>query len=136
MSKDTKAATAAPKNEKATPADKAPLFKVKKNLTLPLLKMALDTDYFIKIMTPAVLGKEIPAKAGEDQMPPVTLVNIINLETGEDMQLILNKVLQGTLEEEYPDESYVNLCFKVVKKAKGSGKKYHTFLIAEVELAA
>ena len=66
--------------KEATKIASAPLFKVKKNLTLPLLKMGLDIPYYVKITTAAFLCKEIPAKDGEQAMPPVKMCNVITIK--------------------------------------------------------
>lgn len=134
--KDAAAQTETAAKTAVTDVKKVPnrLFKVKKNLTLPLLKMSLEQEYFVKFTGAPFLGKEIAAKEGSETKKPPMIVDIINLEDGEQMQLMLNKVLLGTLEETYPDNGFVGMDFRLVKHAKKSGKEYHTFSIGELEL--
>jgi hypothetical protein len=58
---------------------------------------------------------------------------VTNLETGEEMQIIANEVLKSSLEDAYPDASYVGKSFEIVRKPIQKGKKYVTFTITEIE---
>ena len=98
--------------------DKKPAFKVKRNLTLPLLKLTLEQAYHIKLTDKHFIGKEIKGIEGEAKKQPAVLINIIDLETGEPMQMILNKVLQSILDEEFENDSYVGVSIRIVKHAK------------------
>jgi len=117
-------------NKKATNDKARGGFKVKRLVTLPLLKPAIDKEFYILIQEPIFKGKELK---GSD-MEAAHLVNIINLETGQEMQLIANAVLRSTLEEEYPEAGYVGKGFALTKEAKPSGKKYNPFTVVEIEL--
>jgi hypothetical protein len=105
----------------------------KKLLTKPIMKMELDQTRYIKITEPMYVGKPMPVKEGEKQKEPATLINVINLETGEPAQIVANKVLKSVLTEEYPEAGYVNKCFAVTKQAKQPGRDYNRFLIEEIE---
>jgi hypothetical protein len=111
----------------------APSFQVKRAITLELLKPALDVPVYVLIKTPIKVGKAI-VKAGEQNMEPAKVVNCTNLETGEDVQMIIPSVLNAILTEEYPDDTYVGKGFQIIKRAKTAGKRYHTFNVAELEL--
>jgi hypothetical protein len=114
-------------------------FKVKKNVTLPLLKLEDGGAIFIRADEPIFLAKEIEGTRarknaeGQVQQPP-HLLNVTNLETGEQMQIIANEVLKSTLEDAYPDTSYVGKSFRVERKPIQKGKKYATFTVAEIEV--
>ena len=128
MSEAKKATTA--KTETAAPAFK---FKRTKVVTMPLLKPVLDQPFYVKMTGEIFLGKEI--KAGEGaKMEPAHLVNCVNLETGELCQIIVPAVLLSIVNEEYPENSYVGKSFEIVKMAKGGGKRYHPFKVAEIEV--
>lgn len=112
---------------------KAPQFKVKRNITLPLLKPAIDVPVYIKVTSPIFTGKAVQ-KAGDSPMEPAKLVNCIDLETGEEAQIIVPAVLSGIFEDEFPENAYVGKGFQITKHAKVSGKRYHPFSVAELEL--
>jgi len=106
--------------------------KVVKAVTLPILKKADDQPIFVTITSPIILGKQMAAKEGEAAQEPAHLCNVINLETGEEMQMIANTVLRGSLDETYPKESYVNKSFKIVQM-KVPGKRYKNYSMFEIE---
>lgn len=108
-------------------------FKVVRKVTLPVLKISINKPYFVKIDDKIFQGKKLDNDK-KDNKEPAFLVNVTDLKSGEQGQIVLNKVLKETLLEEYPDESYVGLCFQIVKKPKDMGKDYHTFSLVEIEL--
>lgn len=118
---------------KTETTQKAPAFKVKKNLTLPLLKPQLDTPFYITIDEAIFEGKKIDSGAQKD-MEAAHLANVTNLETGEKMQIIVPAVLLSILNESYADNAYVGKGFQITKHPKASGKRYHAFSVAELEL--
>jgi hypothetical protein len=109
-------------------------FNVVKNVTLPLLKMVDEKEIYVRIETEVFAGKEVVKKKGEEQLAPAELMRVINWETGEEMEIIVNSVLKGTLEEEYVDGSYVGKSFAITRHAKKQGKRYHTFTIKEIDV--
>lgn len=116
----------------------APAFKpvIVKRVTMPTLKLVPGTPVYVKITDPIFLGKERKdAKAEKDQKPP-KILNVINLETGEAMQLVGGAVVVSEITDSYPDNGYVNKCFMIVKGKKkegGGGRGYFTYEIAEIE---
>ena len=135
----TKAKTETKKNEKENTtkeaaAAPAPNFKVKRRVTLPLLKIALDKPVFLRIEDKMFTGKAI--EKGGKQMEAATLMNCTDLSTGEMVQIICNKVLESIMTEEYEDKgtTYVGLSFMLTKHPKASGKDYHTFTVVEIEV--
>ena len=106
-------------------------YSVTRHVTLPLLKPSVDIPVFVKITDKMFQGKEIKTGDKKD-MEPAMLVNIIDLQTGEQCQMILNKVFESILLEEYADDSYVGLSFAITKKSKREGKRYHGFEITEI----
>ena len=110
-------------------------FKIKKRVTLPVYRMGLETPYYVKVLAPIFEGKTIEDKADKDKNKgPAHIMTIVDLVTGEEGQIVLNKVLKSTLEEEYPSEGYVGLGFQIIKHGKKTGKDYHTFSVAELEM--
>lgn len=127
----TAAAEAATRAEKEQAAREAFLAKVKvtKNITLPLIKPRIDQPEFIEVLEPYFTGKKI-----DDKKEAATLLNVVNLVTGENAQIIVPAVLKGIFDDEYPDNAYVGKKFSVTKHAKQTGKAYHPFSVAEIEV--
>lgn len=107
--------------------------KIVKNITLPLIKPQLDKPFYIKVTSPMFEGKKIES-GDKASMEPATLVNCIDLETGAESQLIVPSVLHGIFDDEYKDDSYVDKGFMITKHPKVSGKRYHAFSVAEIEV--
>jgi hypothetical protein len=107
--------------------------KVVKNVTLPILKQEDGKTYYIKITGPIFTGKEIKGEGKEAKEKPADLANIINLETGEEMQIIMNTVLKSNLEEMYPENGYVDKMFATTRSAI-DGKRYKNYSIQEIEI--
>ena len=115
---------------------KKPAFtpKIVKNITLPLIKPQLDVPFYIKVTSPVFEGKKIEGTGDKAKMEPASLVNCIDLETGAESQVIVPAVLAGIFEDEYDGDSYVGKGFMITKHPKASGKRYHPFSVAEIEV--
>lgn len=126
------AASAAP----ATPA--AFKYKVKRIVTLPLLKLREGMTVAVRFEGAAFTGKVITRgpEANKTKEPPI-MANVTNLETGELMQIMLGTVLRGILDDDYPEQKYVGLCFVIVvgEKKRGSdgATSYNTYTVTEIE---
>jgi hypothetical protein len=110
-----------------------PDYKTKRVLMRPLLKFVKGEPHHVKIEAPMFIGREMKADDKKKQMEPATLVNVVNLDTGELCQIILAAVVKSVLRESYPDDAYVGLCFKITKQERQPGKKYDPFLVEEIE---
>lgn len=113
--------------------------KIAKILTLPLLKLKEGESVYIKFTAPTFIGKQIAAQEGEkvSKEPPV-MANVIDLPTGELVQIMLGSVLQGILRDEYPDDAYVGKGFQIMlteKKRGRNGGNYNTYKVAELNLS-
>jgi hypothetical protein len=111
-------------------------FKTKKVLTRSVLKHALGVTHYVRIEGPMFTGKTIKLRRGaaaETPREPATLINVVNLETGEQAQMIVNAVVKSVLTEEYPNDTYVGKCFAIAKQARQPGKQYDPFKIEEIE---
>ena len=110
--------------------------KRKKLLTRPVFKWVVGATLHCLIETPMHIGKEIKsrtANADDKKKEPATLCDVINLATGEPGQIIANAIIKSTLDENYPDNSYVGKCFSITKQARQEGKQYDKFAIEEIE---
>lgn len=110
------------------------ILKVKRQITLPLLKQKAGETVVIKPEGPMFIGKQIKPKDGKPAQEPATLVNIINLQTGMLMQYIVNAVLRDIWETEYKNASYVGKGFAVMKMPADEGKRHNNMQIAEIDL--
>lgn len=108
-------------------------FDVVKNVTLPLLKQADDTTVYIQIDSAIYKGKEIKGTGEKAKMEPADLMEVTDLETGEQCEMIANAVLKGNLEESYENESYVGKQFAVTRM-KVEGKRYKNYSIKEIQV--
>lgn len=104
-------------------------FARKKAVTLPVFKQSLEESVFLKLESAIYTGKKI--KEDED---PAQIINVTDLTTGEQFQYLVPTVVQEILNEQYPDNGYVNRGFEIIKHAKQSGKRYHGHTIFEVNL--
>jgi hypothetical protein len=102
------------------------VFKKIRSVTRNLIKMENNREYYFKIQAPMHLGKQI-----DDKKEPATLLNVIDLETGEEGQIIVGSVLRDVFIENYPGDSYVDRCFEVVK-FRDAAQKYNTYNLSEV----
>jgi hypothetical protein len=108
-----------------------PGFRVTRNVTLPLSKWKNDQPKFLLIESPIFQGKQIAQKDGQPEEKPADLMNCVDLETGEQVQVIVGTVLKGTLQDEYPDNSYVGKYFSITQ-LRDPGKKYNTYSVQEL----
>lgn len=133
-----KQTTPAETTETTTPAEtpKAPQFKRKAQLTFPVLKKQDDTPIFVRIEGAIFTGRDIQTKKGEEMEKPAQIARVTNLETGEQMEMICNKVLESTLNEQMPDDGYVGKCFEIIQRVgkKGAGgRAYKTYSVWEID---
>lgn len=120
----------------AAKTEKVLSFKVIKNVTLPLLKLDVETPIFVRITGEIFKGKKITGKTTEENSKQAPeLMHVFNLESEQPMQMIVNQVLSTELKEQYPESGYVGKCFQFVKHAMQGGKNYATFDIAEIEIS-
>ena len=103
-------------------------FKMKRLVTMPLLRHEVGQTRYIKIGSEFYTGKQVDKTKGA-----ATLANVINLEDGKEYNYIVSAVLQKNVEEQYPDGKYVGKDFAVLKMAPPEGKRYSLFHIAEIE---
>lgn len=112
----------------------ATTFKRKKVLTRPVLKLIEGEAVYVKLVGEMHLGKDIKDKKDpEKKKEPATLIDVINLSSGEEAQIIASAVIKSVLEDNYPNKSYVGKCFAMTKQARQPGKQYNPVHIEEIE---
>jgi hypothetical protein len=116
------------------PQNKMTDFKpqIVKHVTLPLLKQQDGVEIYFAITSLIEESKQVAQKKGETIMEAANVFKLVNLETGEEMEMIANSVLKSTLEENYPDGEYLNKAFAVTRHAKEKGKRYNTYSVTEI----
>lgn len=109
-------------------------FRKIRSVTLELFKWKNDIERYFKITSEMFKGQELTPKEGEKAQDPVTLVNCVDLETGEEGQFIVGAVLLSTWEtdEMYQNGNYVGKCFAITQKRDPS-KKYNTYIVIEID---
>ena len=111
------------------PVGKVPTFKIKAAVTRPVLKFGVAPEY-IHIESAMVLGEKMEG-AKIKELP--TLMDVINISTGESMLIVCATVFRQELHKAYPNDTYVNKDF-MVRKIKTSAKNYAIWAITEIEL--
>ena len=114
-------------------------FKVKKHVTLPLLKIMPEKPLYVKFdeaivkAKPQAGGRVPAADSAAAKKEPPELAHVIDLTTGEHVQIIIGAVLGAELRATYPNDSYVGKAFEIVQH-KVQGKQYATYGITEIEV--
>jgi len=121
----------AKKDEKTSVAPFVPV--VKRAVTRAVLKFEVDAPTYIKILTEIITGKELKGTDKKAEMKPAQICDVINLESGQELTMICGAIVESSLNENYPDKSYVGLCFAITKQAKKEGKRYFPYEISEIE---
>lgn len=111
------------------------MFKVKAKLTRPLFKIIKDAPLYVRIVGAMYQGEKLVKKDGTSasDMDPAILANVVNLETGEEGQIICNAALEAVLKRTYPNDGYIGKCFGLRRNERVTGKKYDTFGVDEIE---
>lgn len=102
----------------------------KRAITKTLFKLENNKPYNLRIDEPIFTGKKIEEGKYKD-MEPARLANVTDLDTGAVGQIIVPKVLESTLDEEFPNKGYVGKAFEIVK-FRDAGSKYNTFNVSEL----
>jgi hypothetical protein len=110
-------------------------FKKVKAVTRPLFKWVNGKERFFRIDSAMFIGKENKAAGDGKKMEAAHLCFVTDLESGEEGQIILGKVLQEIFKEQYPEDTYVGKAFSIVQN-KVDGKGYNVYVVTEVEVEA
>jgi hypothetical protein len=126
--------------KQATVTDSAKKFKTKKVLTRPTISLKSEgAECYVKIVSAMHVGREMKSDEKDDagkKREPATILEVINLETGEEAQVIAAAMIRSTLEEEYPGESYVGKCFYIANRGKQeskAGNRFNRLYVEEIE---
>lgn len=123
--------------KKAAPKTAAPksafVPKVKRSLVLPLLNRGMKPgeSLCVEITGPIYEGR--PQKGAKANEKPADLAPCVNLETGEEGEIIVSAVVKSTLEDMFKNETYVGRWFMITKGEKKKGQRYFQYTIYELE---
>lgn len=115
-------------------------FKKTANVTLELLKIVANVEYYVRFIGPMHIGKAVagPVKVdpntGEVKpgKEPAMIAFIDDLETDKERIIICSTVLRKELADAYPNDSYISKTFGF-KQTKIEGKSYNLVELWEVE---
>jgi hypothetical protein len=111
-----------------------PLFKRIGAVTLPTLKTVDGKPEFIMV-TGAIEEKMTQGKDedGKPVLKKISVMPIVNLQTGELMGMVPGKALVQNLKDyKGGNGAYIGLCFEVTKFAKAEGKTWKAWSIHEI----
>lgn len=109
-------------------------FKKVRNVNLPIIKVNAGKEAYFTATKPMYKGKKLEGKPGEEDKEPVDLLDVVDLESGEEGTIVVAKVLGEILNDEYPSAGYVDKSFSILKHPKRDGKKYHQYTVCEIEV--
>jgi hypothetical protein len=127
--------------EKPAPSTPAISFKRKKSITLSTLKFEVDKPLYVLLAGKLHEGKQRISRSGVVKLDssgnprkPPTLVEVIDMTTGEVAQIIAATIINTEISENYPNESYIGLGFSIMKQKRKEGREYDPYEIAEVDI--
>lgn len=112
-------------------------FEVVKNVTLPILKLEQGKTVYVKIEDYKERESvEVDKKTGEQSTKTILIADVVNLETGENMQIVVSSVLNSVLSREYLNMDFIGRNFAITKgEKKGSGANaYFLYSVQEIAL--
>lgn len=115
---------------KAVKSENTQTFNRLKAVVVPSYSFKKRTSGFFKVTAPIKIKMHTDEK-GEEKSTPI--LRIIDLETGEDCDMIVPTLLVSELTENYPDDGYVDKKFEVsVSADPKEGKRYKTVQLWEL----
>lgn len=114
----------------------APVFTRKRAVTRPVLSLKPGTPIYVFIQGSMHTGEKIDGGSEADRAKaPPTLMHVEDLSTRDSKIVICPKVLQGELDKNFPDETYVGKCFEIstIKPDEARGKKYNLIALYEMD---
>lgn len=103
---------------------------LKKVVNRVLLRHKDGQTVFFTVKSKIRTGKEIKGS----QMAAAELITVEEATTGQEMEYIVNAVLKGLFEDEYPGGAYVGKSFAVYKEGKAPGKRYSNISLSEISV--
>jgi hypothetical protein len=114
-------------------------YEIARRVVVPTMKVG-NEPIFVKIVQ--AIEKRLKMedeKQADGTVKPVEktieIARVVNLETGELVEIVVGTVLLSELDGGYPDASYVDKCFRI-KKSDVAGKRYKTYELDEITVSA
>jgi hypothetical protein len=107
-------------------------FTAKRSVILPTLSLQVGQPRVLRFndaMRQSTINDPDPKK----KMKPATICGVTDVQSKENYNMIVPAVLESSLKEGYPGDTYVDKTFYVLKKPKRAGKRYFDFELTEVE---
>lgn len=110
-------------------------FKVKRQITLPSLSIKKTGDaWTLKILDAMRVSKVVDKGADGKKREPATICTVSDVSNGELFTFIIPAVVKKNLQDNYPDDTYVDKIFFIKNMGKrNDAQKYYDFQLAEVE---
>ena len=116
-------------------------FKVKEQVTVPVLKQESGETVAIKITAPILVEDQFDTKIDEETgeiikqtfKGKINVGRVVELTSGQLFQYVFNAISASEIRNAYPDDSYVGKCFLIKKLAVVAGKRYKEVQIIEIE---
>lgn len=106
-------------------------FKRIQALTVPVLSFKTRLVAYVKILN-EMQESSYKSEEGARARGPATVCRVLNLETGEIMDMIVPALVQTTLKDKARD--YVGKCYEIhVSAEKKEGKNYKDAEVYEIE---
>lgn len=109
-------------------------FKIKEQVSVPVLKQRDGETIFVRFDGPVYQGEELKNSRGAGpKMAPARLAKVFNYASKMANVIIVNTVLEGELVKNYPENKYVGKSFAITMNAAEEGRRYKTFSLFEIE---
>jgi hypothetical protein len=124
--------------KKSTTEKTAPAYKVKRAITVPLVKLNPGEPIAVKFTGEPVRHIQLDHKPDKDGKlkEEARVLRAVNLETGELVDVIASTVLISQLEREYGniEDKLKDVALLIENKGKRTGKAYNDISIYELEV--
>lgn len=107
-----------------------PKFEREQQVTLPMSNMQDGETKYYRIESEMVEGTPVLKADGTPGDKQATTARATDLETGEQVQLIMQSVMESSLKR---FGNYVGSCFEMTCKGKRQGKRYKDFDIFKIK---
>lgn len=109
-------------------------FKVKRNVIMPTLSLAVNVPLTLRIDDEIRVSTYIDPDPKKGKQKPADICSVTDMETGVTSILLVPSVMLSALERDYPNAEYVGCVFGVQKLPKRPGKRYFDIQLVELEI--
>lgn len=98
-------------------------------VTRPVLSQKGNEPFAVQFEGPI---RQSDVRIPDSDMAPPMVADVVNLETGECMLLIVNTVMESELTRYFPDGGYVGKFLAMRREKSAADKRYYTYKIVEL----